>query len=235
MSPWCKCITLNIAGVLHRLIEMDKHKSPSDNVTVVECFHGNRAKHWLFSGEDKEILQGSAISVSASWIDLLNGSVLDSSVQFVFIRGKKWLLTDTLLLMAFPSGPGMKSFTGPIQPLWYYKTMNNSPSIRWLGAAVLIHHTVPVYAVLFMLNLHNCYQDIFARPCQIFTDYFQEKAPCRLHWDERDVWRYSQPVGIHYYRIYWFPDSNLICFRDALLVTLYDPILFYWTGIVILG
>lgn len=86
-----------------------------------------------------------------------------------------------------------------------------------------------------LLNLHNCYQDIFARPCQMFSDYFHEKAPCRLHWKERGVWRYSHPVSIDYYRLYWFPDSHLTCFRDALLLTLYDPILFYWTGIVILG
>lgn len=116
-------------------------------------FPWNRAKYWLFSEEDEEILQGWAISVSGSWIDLLNGSVLDSSVQFLFMRGKKWLLTAAsttaaLLLMALPLGPGMESFTGPIQPLWHYKSMNNSPSIRWLGAAVLIRHTVPVYAVL---------------------------------------------------------------------------------------
>lgn len=84
-----------------------------------------------------------------------------------------------------------------------------------------------------LLNLHNCYQNIFAHPCQMFPDYFQ--APCRLNWDERSVWWYSQLVGIHYYRPFWFPDSHLICFQDALLLTLYDPILFYWTGFVILG
>lgn len=32
-----------------------------------------------------------------------------------------------------------------------------------------------------LLNLHNCYQDIFARPCQMFPDYFQEKnARCTM-------------------------------------------------------
>lgn len=153
MRPWRKCFTLNTACVSHRLIEMDKHKSPSDNVTVVERFLGNRAKHWLFSREDEEIRRGSAISVSASWIDLLNGNVLDSSLQFVFIRGKKWLLTAAstmaaIHLIALPLGPGIESFTGPIQPLWHYKTMNNSPSIHWLQAAALIRHTVPVYAVI---------------------------------------------------------------------------------------
>lgn len=116
-------------------------------------FPWNSVKHWLFSGEDEEILQGSAIGVSASWIDLLNRSALDSSVQLLFIRGKRWLLTAVsttaaLLLMALPLGPGMESFTGPIQPLWHYKPMNNSPSTQRLRAAVLIRHTVPVYVVL---------------------------------------------------------------------------------------
>lgn len=45
---------------------------------------------------------------------------------------------------------------------------------------------------------------------------------------------YSRPVRVHYYKPYWFPDFHLICLRDALLLTLYDLILFYWKGIVIL-
>lgn len=89
---------------------------------AVECFHGNRVKYWPFIGYDEEILQRSAISVSVSRIDLLNGSALDSSDQFVFIWRRKLLLTAAstmaaLLLMALPLGPEMESFTGPIQPL----------------------------------------------------------------------------------------------------------------------
>lgn len=45
---------------------------------------------------------------------------------------------------------------------------------------------------------------------------------------------YSRPVRVHYYKPYWFPDFHLICLGDALLLTLYDLILFYWKGIVIL-
>lgn len=93
---------------------------------VVERFHGNREKHWLFSAEDIEILHRSAISVSVSRIEPLNGNVLESSFQYAVIWRREWLLTAAstmaaLLLMALPLGLGMKSLTGPIQPLWHYK------------------------------------------------------------------------------------------------------------------
>lgn len=67
-----------------------------------------------------------------------------------------------------------------------------------------------------------------------FVSFLEKKhdMPC---WDVRvSAPFYSQPVRVHYYKPYWFPDFHLICLRDALLLTLYDLILFYWTCIVLL-
>lgn len=93
---------------------------------------------------------------------------------------------------------------------------------------------------LFLCNywtlLNFCLIPLMFYGAMSIADLFLSQKRHGMQWWDLGVSAsfYSQPVRLHYYKPYWFPDFHLICLRDALLLTLYDLILFYWTCIVLL-